>query len=103
MVERTRKDEDSLFDSARSAATEDAGLREYLERVYVLMGGGLALTGVVAFLAVATGLYLALVTTPFFWVIVLAPLVLVFLLSFRIQRISLGAARCSAMILLGLL
>jgi uncharacterized protein len=36
-----------------------------------------------------------LVATPFFWMIVLAPLALVFLLSFRIERMRLGAAHAA--------
>lgn len=91
MAERSHKDEDSLFDFPPTAGA-DTGLREYLQRVYAFMGGGLALTGLVALLAAMTGLYMALVSTPFFWVILLAPLVLVFLLSFRIEKMSLGAA-----------
>lgn len=72
----------------------DAGLRQFLLSVYNYMGAGLVLTGVVAYGAAETGLYASLVQTPLlFWVIVLAPLALVFLLSFRIEKMGLGAAQ----------
>ncbi|MBN9137610.1 MAG: Bax inhibitor-1/YccA family protein, partial [Phyllobacterium sp.] len=57
------------------------------------MAGGLILTGVVAYGAAASGLYQAIVGTVLFWIVLLAPLALVMLLSFRIERMSLGAAQ----------
>jgi uncharacterized protein len=81
---------------ARSAATEvgiDVGLRQYMLRVYNYMAGGLALTGVVAYLGAASGLYLQIVGTPIYWIVVFAPLGLVLLLGFRIQQMSLPAAQ----------
>jgi uncharacterized protein len=71
----------------------DVGLRDYMLRVYNYMGGGLALTGVVAYFAAATGFYAQMVHTPLFWVVIFAPLGLVLLLSFRIRTMSLGAAQ----------
>ncbi len=73
----------------------DAGLREYMLRVYSYMAGGLAITGLVAYFAVASGIYLSLAHTPLMWVIVLAPLGLVLLLQFRINTMSLGAAQAT--------
>jgi FtsH-binding integral membrane protein len=50
----------------------------------------------VAYLAAASGLYVALMHQPIlFWIVVFAPLGLVLLLSFRIQRMSLGAAQAT--------
>jgi FtsH-binding integral membrane protein len=77
-----------------SRAEIDAGLRKFLLSVYNYMASGLALTGLVAYAAAETGLYASLVKTPLlFWGVVLAPLALVFLLSFRIEKLSLGAAQ----------
>ena len=74
----------------------DAGLRQFLLSVYSYMASGLALTGLVAYGAVETGLYASLIKTPLlFWGVVLAPLALVFLLSFRIEKMSLGAAQAA--------
>ncbi len=70
-----------------------SGLRGYLLAVYNYMAGGLALTGLVAYYGAASGLYAALAGTAWFWLVLLAPLALVLLLSFRIERISLGAAQ----------
>jgi uncharacterized protein len=85
--------------AARTAVPQvgiDQGLRSYMLRVYNYMAGGLAITGVVAYLAAASGLYLALMQTPIlFWIVIFAPLGLVLLLSFRIQSMSLGAAQAT--------
>jgi FtsH-binding integral membrane protein len=73
----------------------DIGLRAYMLRVYNYMAGGLALTGAVAYFGATSGFYASVVGTPLFWVVLLAPLALVFFLSFRIQTMSLGAAQLS--------
>lgn len=74
-------------------AQVDAGLRQYMLRVYNYMGAALVLTGLVAYGAAASGLYLSIARTPLIWLVVFAPLGLVFLLSFGIQRMSLGVAQ----------
>jgi uncharacterized protein len=80
--------------SAKISQTEiDIGLRQFMLSVYNYMASGLGLTGLVAYVAAESGLYASLVNTPLFWIIVLAPLALVLLLSFRVERMSLGAAR----------
>jgi FtsH-binding integral membrane protein len=76
----------------RRAAT-DSGLRDYLLRVYNYMAGGLALTGLVAYYGAASGVYASVAGSGWIWLVLLAPLALVLLLSFRIERISLGAAQ----------
>ncbi len=82
------------FRSARSARVGfDSGLRAYLIRVYNYMAGGLVLTGVSAYVGAQSGFYASLVGTPWYWVVLFAPLGLVLLLSFRIERISLPAAQ----------
>jgi uncharacterized protein len=73
----------------------DVGLRNYMLRVYNYMAGGLAITGVVAYLAAASGFYAQIARTPFIWVVVFAPLAIVLLLSFRLQKMSLGAAQAT--------
>ena len=79
----------------QTSAEVDIGLRHYLLRVYNYMGGGLALTGLIAYVGATSGFYTAVSGTPLFWVVLLAPLALVFFLSFRIERLSLGAAQLS--------
>jgi uncharacterized protein len=84
--------------TARTAMPQvgiDVGLRDYMLRVYNYMAGGLAITGIVAYAAAASGLYQAIAGTMLYWVVIFAPLGLVMLLSFRIQNMSLGAAQLS--------
>jgi uncharacterized protein len=83
------------YDAMQSGGSIESGLRNYLVRVYNYMAGGLVLTGAVSYYGAASGLYASLVGTPWFWAVLLAPLALVLLLSFRIQRISLPAAQLS--------
>ncbi len=92
---------------ADRAVAYDAGLRAHMIRVYNYMASAVALTGVVAYLtfqmAVVTNDAGAITSlTPlgqfmfggmFMWVLMLAPLALVFFLSFRIQTLDAGTAR----------
>lgn len=85
----------------------DAGLRAYMLRVYNYMAGGVALTGLVAWLTFnlsvvqnaggtitgLTPLGQVLFGSPLMWVVVLAPLAMVFFLSFRIGHMQAGTAR----------
>jgi FtsH-binding integral membrane protein len=70
----------------------DAGLRAHLQRVYGYMAGGLALTGIVAYAAAASGFYQSIAGTPLIWIVMLAPLGFVLALSFGIQRMSAATA-----------
>lgn len=90
---------------ARTYSAEiDQGLRSYMLKVYNYMAGGLAVTGVIAYLsanaAVATwepfGLTAfgnALYMSPLRWLVIFSPFVAVLVLSFGIQRLSLAAAQ----------
>jgi FtsH-binding integral membrane protein len=93
---------------ARGADTAiDAGLRAHMLRVYNYMAVGLVLTGVAAFLTysaafnevggqlVLTSFGQTLFGSPLMWVIIFAPLALVFFLSFRIGSMSVGAAQAT--------
>ena len=80
-------------DANSAGAPAESGRRVYLLRVYNYMAGGLALTGLVAYYGAASGIYASLARTPWRWLLLLAPLGLVLLLSFRIERISLPAAQ----------
>ncbi len=94
------------------AATMDAGLRSYMLRIYNYMSIGLAITGLAAL-----GVYMAAVTdtaagaaakigntyltsfgvamfvSPLKWVFILAPLVMVFAISFGINRLKPATAQ----------
>lgn len=80
-------------DAGTGRTADESGLRGYLLQVYNYMAGGLLLTGLVAYYGAASGLYASVAGTPWFWLVLLAPLALVFLLSFRIERMSFGAAQ----------
>ena len=90
------------------ADTMDAGLRAHMLRVYNYMVGALALTGAVAYVVANTPALLnlfyrevltangaALSPTLAGWVVMLAPLALVFFLSFRIMQMSQAAAQAT--------
>jgi FtsH-binding integral membrane protein len=70
----------------------DAALRAHMQRVYGYMAGGLALTGIVAWAAAASGFYQSIAGTPLIWIVMLAPLGFVLALSFGIQRMSAATA-----------
>ncbi|MDP6708851.1 MAG: Bax inhibitor-1/YccA family protein [Alphaproteobacteria bacterium] len=83
---------------ARTAeqAVVDEGLRSYMLRVYNYMASGLLLTGIVAYaVASSPALLNAIYGTPLQWVVMLAPLGLVFFLSARIHKMSATAAQAS--------
>jgi uncharacterized protein len=86
----------------------DQGLRAYMVRVYNYMASGVAITGLVAYLiyamsvAQSAGGGLALTAfgsfmfaSAFKWVVIFAPLALVFFISARINAMSLSAAQIS--------
>jgi uncharacterized protein len=83
--------------TARAAIPQvgiDVGLRQFMLRVYNYMAGGLAITGVIAFLS--QGIYAQYIAhTPLQWVVLLAPLALVFVMGAGLQRMSLGALQAS--------
>src|SRR5690348_4612649 len=98
----------------------DAGLRAYMIRVYNYMTAGVALTGLVAWfafqaaggdsIAVAgnsisglTDFGRAIFSGPLMWILVLAPLGLVMLLSFGINRLSPATALTLFFVYSGLL
>ena len=75
-------------------ANIDAGLRAHMNKVYGLMSVGMALTGAVAW-AVGTNeaLIQTLFMTPMKWVVMFAPLVMVFAFGALLPRLSVAAAQ----------
>src|SRR5690606_3100160 len=75
--------------TAAAQAELDLGLRQYMLRVYNYMASGLALTGIVAYAVANTpALVQAIFGTPLQWVVMLAPLAFVMVLSFGLNRLS---------------
>jgi FtsH-binding integral membrane protein len=105
--------------AARSREGIDEGLRAYMLLVYNYMAIGIALTGVVSYVVFAmavtgdassavariplasgkvihlTQFGVLVFTSPLKWVLMLAPLGLVFLLSARVHKMSLAAAQAT--------
>ncbi|MBY5343317.1 Bax inhibitor-1/YccA family protein [Rhizobium leguminosarum bv. viciae] len=86
---------------AQTGEMIDQGLRAYMLKVYNLMALGLAITGVAAYLSFQfafangelTAFGQAIYVSPLKWVVILAPLALVFFLSFRINTMTVAAAQ----------
>jgi len=103
------------------AASVDQGLRSYMLSVYNYMSLGLAITGFVAIgafmMAVSStpteyalrgGMYLTsfgymLFTSPLKWVVMLAPLGMVFFLSARLHTMSVSTAQIAFYVFAGLM
>lgn len=106
-------DRQTLGARAGSAAAIDEGLRSYMLRVYNYMGIGLVITGLVAWFAANSAVttnpdaavgtlqngtmvtqwgYL-LFASPLQWVVMLAPLAFILVLSFGINKLSAPAAQ----------
>jgi uncharacterized protein len=93
--------------AAHVGAHVDQGLRAYMLRVYNYMALGLAITGASALgtfmmavdrsggTAKLTAFGSLIYTSPLKWVVIFAPLALVFLLSFRIDRMSVAVAQAT--------
>ena len=99
-----------------AAGVIDEGLRAYMLRVYNYMLVALVLTGLTAYAFFAAsvvdvpghGLQLTqfgytLFATPLRWVVMLAPLAVVFFISFRMQSMSVGTAQAAFWIFAGLM
>jgi FtsH-binding integral membrane protein len=64
----------------------------FLAKVFNWMAAGLGITGLVAFFTANTGLAMAIIASPLFFVLIIAELGLVFYLSARIEKIQAGTA-----------
>ncbi|MCP4620331.1 MAG: Bax inhibitor-1/YccA family protein [Bradyrhizobium sp.] len=78
--------------SGDAAIVIDANLRSYMLRIYNYMAAGVALTALVAWVTYRVS-GPALLQNPIMWVFILAPLVLVFFISARINTLSVSTAR----------
>lgn len=80
--------------SGADAHAIDQGLRAHMISVYQYMALGVALTGLIAYWVSATpAVYEPIFKSGLVWVVMLAPLGLVLLLSFGINRMSAGTAQ----------
>jgi FtsH-binding integral membrane protein len=80
------------FGRAVDTAAFDEGLRKHMLRVYNYMMIGLAVTGIIAFFVASTpALYVPIFTTPLKWVVMLAPLAFIMVLSWRFDQMSVSS------------
>ncbi len=87
----------------RTGAVVDPGLRSYMLRVYNYMTVALVLTAVAAYATFSmavqggelTAFGEAIYTGPAKWLVILAPLAMVFFISFRLHTLSLPAAQAT--------
>ncbi|MFM2130328.1 MAG: hypothetical protein RL477_1874 [Pseudomonadota bacterium] len=87
-------DRRTMTQAQLEAAQIDVGLRQHMLRVYNYMASAVALTGIVAYAAASSQpLMQLLFATPLKWVVMLAPLAFVLVLSFGIHRLSLFASQ----------
>ncbi len=84
----------SLGATAMERAAIDEGLRAYMLRVYNYMASGVALSGIVAALVASSpALLQAIYGTGLQWVVMLAPLGFILVLSFGVNRLSATATQ----------
>jgi len=99
-------DRPSVAAGSGTAAAVDQGLRSYMLRVYNYMGIGLVVTGLVAWFTFSSAFVVqnghivgltdfgnAIYNTPLQWVVMLAPLAFVLVLSFGITRLSVAVTQ----------
>ena len=80
----------------------DEGLRAHMLRIYNYMSAALALTGIVAWFGASSGIYISLASTPLIYVIMLAPLGVVFYFASRINNMTVSRAQSVFWIFAGL-
>ena len=68
----------------------DAGLRSHMLAIYNYMASAVLLTGIVALVAASSGITLAMVGTPLYWVVLFAPLGFVLAMNFGLHKMSKG-------------
>jgi FtsH-binding integral membrane protein len=75
------------------AAEIDVGLRAYMQKVFGLMAGGTAVTGLVAYFGATSGIYMQIAQTPFIWVLVFAPLAFAMFFGMKINSMRASTAQ----------
>ena len=81
----------------------DEGLRAHMLRIYNYMSAALALTGIVAWFGASSGIYVSLASTPLIFIIMLAPLGIVFYFASRINNMTVSRAQSVFWIFAGLM
>lgn len=69
-------------------AARDAGLRSYMLKVYNYMASGVLLTGLTAYFFANSSLFAPVMMSGLRWLVILAPLAIVFAMSFGVNRMK---------------
>ena len=86
-----------------SQAQIDEGLRSHMLRVYNYMSAALALTGIVAWFSATSGLYVAIANTMLIYVVMFAPLGVVFYFASKINSMTASRAQSVFWVFAGLM
>lgn len=94
----------NTWHSASQGLAIDVGLRQHMISVYNYMAMGLLLTGLIAYVVASSQtMMMAIFGTPLKWVVMLAPLGMVFMLSSRIESLNFSSAQLMFWIYAGLM
>ena len=88
---------------ATDQAYIDEGLRAHMLRIYNYMTAALSLTGIVAWFGASSGLYQSLAASPLIFVIMFAPLGVVFYFASKINTMSSSKAQSVFWVFAGLM
>jgi FtsH-binding integral membrane protein len=88
---------------ATDQAYIDEGLRAHMLRIYNYMTAALSLTGIVAWFGASSGLYQSLAASPLIYVIMFAPLGVVFYFASKINTMSSSKAQSVFWVFAGLM
>ena len=78
----------SLSGTSTRGEVFDVGLRRHMLSIYNYMASGVMLSGIVALMAVTSGMTQAVAGTPLMWLVMLAPLAFVLFMSFGANKFS---------------
>lgn len=89
-TEWSNENQSAVFGQTASNVSFDEGLRHHMLRLYNMVAGGIAVAGLAALATVMTPLYAMLNSTGLNFVVAFVPLAMLFFISFRMDKISLG-------------
>lgn len=81
----------SVFTQGAAGVGYDEGLRQHMVRLFYMVAGGIAVAGLAAFMTVATPLGPMIYGTGLRFAVAFAPLIMLMVISFQMNRLSLGA------------
>ena len=84
------------YSQSQAGVEIDVGLQAYMRRIFLYMGSGVALTGIIAYWFGSWGLsngaeFASIMTGPLRWVILLSPFAIILAMNFGLQRLSVPA------------